>query len=467
MKIKGFSLTLRKKGLSKNNPTGELKALVLRVSYGGRNSRRPYKSLGIDLLPTEWDATTQSLLSNAKHRLGAITYDAYEERIESIKSRFYSNLVALQKGEKSIEQAFSTVIDINTPELVLPVVEAKSINKNEINYFKDYCKVLNRTPENFTWTYFTPESIETYVEHLRKVRKVSESSITSYVKTLSKFFNEGKRRGFIRSNTIIPKDLTKGYAHAGGRKRFEHNDVFKSILNIRDEQDALAICFILLAIHFCGTDRFNWMTLNKSDFFDEDAHSYTGKGLKFVRFKRKKEENTESIGNSYFSMNYWYIDNLIKLFKHLDRKRNRKHLSYDSSFLIGSFTIKPNVDTIKSWYKRRRINEKLAQLNTESERVINHQNTRATFEFYASKAQIDEQTLAFMQGRSIRGSVKHYAVMESRLNTVAELHAKAMDKFKMNQLTAALFLSVQSKDNSFRCDVPNWNSLEEVISDWT
>ena len=166
-------------------------------------------------------------------------------------------------------------------------------------------------------------------------------------------------------------------------------------------------------------------------------------------------------------MNTWYIDDLIKLFRHLDRKRNRKHLSYDSSFLIGSFTIKPNVETIKSWYKRRRINEKLAILNPESQRVINHQNTRATFEFYASKAQIDEQTLAFMQGRSIRGSVKHYAVMESRLNTVAELHAKAMDKFKMNQLTAALFLTVQLKDNSFRCNVPNWNSLEEVISDWT
>ena len=49
-----------------------------------------------------------------------------------------------------------------------------------------------------------------------------------------------------------------------------------------------------------------------------------------------------------------------------------------------------------------------------------------------------------MQGRSIRGSVKHYAVMESRLERIAELHEKAMRQFQMNMLCAILFFQAEA-----------------------
>ena len=66
VKTKGFSIYLSTKVKSRYNPTGELKTLCLRVSFGSRGSRRPFKSLGIDLFPHEWDAVTLSLKSTAK-----------------------------------------------------------------------------------------------------------------------------------------------------------------------------------------------------------------------------------------------------------------------------------------------------------------------------------------------------------------------------------------------------------------
>lgn len=119
-------------------------------------------------------------------------------------------------------------------------------------------------------------------------------------------------------------------------------------------------------------------------------------------------------------------------------------MEYISDFLIGQFTIEPTVDTVKSWYKRRGINKTLSLLNPDGKREVKHNGARATFEFYASKADVDEQTLAFMQGRSIRGSVKHYAVMESRLERIAELHEKAMSKFQMNMLCVILFYQAET-----------------------
>ena len=64
----------------------------------------------------------------------------------------------------------------------------------------------------------------------------------------------------------------------------------------------------------------------------------------------------------------------------------------------------------------------MSLLNPDGKREVKHNGARATFEFYPSKADVDEQTLAFVQGRSIRGCVKHYGVMESRLKRIAELH---------------------------------------------
>ena len=447
MRVKGFSLTLRNKAKSRFNPTGELKTLVLRVTSGARGSRRPFKSLGIDLLDSEWDSTTQRLLSSTIARVGEHTFDQYEKRIESIKSKFYENYVALEKGEKSVDQAFADVLDMNARDLIWPTVLEHSSSKNEINYFKDYCAIIGRVPENMAWTYFTPNSFQIYVDHLRNNRKVSESTITSYVKTLRKFFREGQRQGFINQNTSIPKNLTQGYSKAGGRKRFEYHDVLECIHNAKTNTDFLSIAFILLSIHFCGSDRTNWMRLKKNEFYDQDGHEYRGKGLRFVRYKRMKEEKSESIGQTYFSFNQWYIDPLIKLFKHYDKKHTSSNTEYIKDFLIGSFTQEPSVETVKSWYKRRGINECLKSLNPNSKRVVNHQNCRATFEFYGAKAEIPEQTLAFMQGRSIRGSVSHYATMEARLKVISNLHAEAMSNFKMNLLCAYLMHKAEGDYN--------------------
>jgi len=430
---------LRNKAKSRFNPTGELKTLVLRVTSGARGSRRPHKSLGIDLLENEWDSVTQTLLSTAKVRVGEATFKQYEKRIESIKAKFYENYVALEKGEKSVDQAFADVLDMNARDLIWPCVIELASSKDEINYFKDYCKVIGRVPENMAWTYYTPNSFQIYVDHLRKQRRVSESTITSYVKTLRKFFREGQRQGFINQNASIPKNLTQGYSKAGGRKRFEYHDVVQCILNANSDRDYLACAFILLSIHFCGSDRTNWMRLKKNEFYDQEGHEYRGSGLRFVRYKRLKEEKSESIGQTYFSFNQWYIDPLIELFKTLDKRLGSETAEYIDDFLIGSFTQNPSVDTVKSWYKRRGINERLKELNPKSKRIVNHQNCRATFEFYGAKAEIPEQTLAFMQGRSIRGSVSHYATMEARLGTIADLHQEAMRHFKMNQLCALIF----------------------------
>ena len=465
MRVKGFSLTLRTKTKSRFNPTGELKTLILRVSSGARGARRPYKSLGIDLYPNEWDERTQSIRSNAKIRIGPTTYSAYEKRIESIKSRLYQNYLTLEKGERTVDQAFADVLDMSARDLMWPTILELSNSKDEIRYFKDYCKVIGKVAEHMIWTHYTPNSFVVYVDHLRTTRGVTESTISSYIKTLKKFFNAGQQKGFINQNVSIPKNLTKGYSKAGGRKRFENFDVLNCIDNAQTTSDLLACSFILLSMHFCGSDRVNWMRLKKDEFYDEDGHAYRARGLRFVRYKRNKEEQTESIGNSYFSFNSWYIDPLIDVFKSTDKSMGNSNTTYINDFLIGSFTIEPTVDTVKSWYKRRRINESLIRLNPESKRVVNHQNCRSTFEFYGAKAEIDEQTLAFMQGRSIRGSVSHYAVMESRLHQIMKLHEKAMNKFKMNQLTALLFFKAEEILNKKFVDVPHYGNTQEIHSD--
>ena len=465
MRVKGFSLTLRTKAKSRFNPTGELKTVILRVSSGIRGARRPFKSLGIDLYPNEWDELTQSIRSNAKIRIGPPTYAAYEKRIEGIKSRLYHNYVALEKGERSVDQAFSDVLDMNAQDLMWPMVQEISSSKDEVRYFKDYCKVIGKVPEHMIWTYYTPNSFGVYVDHLRNERNVTESTISSYVKTLKKFFAAGQQKGLIGQNVSIAKNLTKGYSKAGGRKRFENLDVLNCIDNAQNASDILACSFILLSMHFCGSDRVNWMQLKKDEFYDEDGHAYRNKGLRFVRYKRNKEEKTDSIGNSYFPLNSWYIDALIDVFKSTDKSMGNSNTTYINNLLIGSFTMEPSVDTVKSWYKRRRINESLTRLNPESKRVVNHQNCRSTFEFYGAKAEIDEQTLAFMQGRSIRGSVSHYAVMESRLHQIMTLHEKAMAKFKMNQLTALLFFKAEEILNHKFIEVPRYGNAGEIYAE--
>lgn len=189
------------------------------------------------------------------------------------------------------------------------------------------------------------------------------------------------------------------------------------------------------------------MRWKKNEFYDQDGHEYRRKGLLFVRYKRMKEEKSESIGETYFSFNQWYINPLIKLFKHYEKKHTSSNTVYIKDFLIGSFTQESSVDTVKSWYKRRGINECFKSLNPNSKRVVNHQNSIATFEFYGAKAEIPEQTLAFMQGRSIRGSVSHYATMEARLKVIANLHAEAMGHFKMNHLCAYLMHKAEGNYN--------------------
>jgi len=465
MRVKGFSLTLRAKAKSRFNPTGELKTLILRVSSGVRGARRPYKSLGIDLYPTEWNDLTQSLRSTAQVRIGPTTYSAYEKRIEGIKSRLYQNYVALEKGELTVDQAFADVLDMSARDLMWPTIIELSNSKDEVRYFKDYCKVIGKVPEHMIWTYYTPNSFKVYVDHLRNTRGVTESTISSYIKTLKKFFNAGQQKGFINQNVSIAKNLTKGYSKAGGRKRFENLDIFNCIDNAENQSDLLACSFILLSMHFCGSDRVNWMRLKKDQFYDEDGHAYRNHGPRFVRYKRNKEEQTESIGNTYFSFNSWYIDALIELFKSTDKSMGNSNTTYINDFLIGSFTIEPSVETVKSWYKRRRINESLTRLNPESKRVVNHQNCRSTFEFYGAKAEIDEQTLAFMQGRSIRGSVSHYAVMESRLHQIMTLHERAMTKFKMNQLTALLFFKAEEILNHKFIEVPSYGNAGEIYAE--
>ena len=465
MRVKGFSLTLRTKAKSRFNPTGELKTVILRVSSGIRGARRPFKSLGIDLYPNEWDELTQSICSNAKIRIGPSTYSAYEKRIEGIKSRLYHNYVALEKGERTVDQAFADVLDMNAQDLMWPTVVELSNSKDEVRYFKDYCKVIGKVPEHMIWTYYTPNSFGVYVDHLRSDRNVTESTISSYVKTLKKFFAAGQQKGLIGQNVSIAKNLTKGYSKAGGRKRFENLDVLNCIDNAQNASDILACSFILLSMHFCGSDRVNWMQLKNDEFYDEDGHAYRNKGLRFVRYKRNKEEKTDSIGNSYFPLNSWYIDALIDVFKSTDKSMGNSNTTYINNLLIGSFTMEPSVDTVKSWYKRRRINESLTRLNPESKRVVNHQNCRSTFEFYGAKAEIDEQTLAFMQGRSIRGSVSHYAVMESRLHQIMTLHEKAMAKFKMNQLTALLFFKAEEILNHKFIEVPRYGNSGEIYAE--
>ena len=118
------------------------------MSHGFRGARRPFKSLGIDLFPHEWDSVTLSIKSTAKTRLGTVIFQQYVHRIETIKSKFYENMVALENGQKSIDQAFADVLGTNAKDLVMPVLMEHSSNKDEIRYFKDYCKVLGRTPEN-------------------------------------------------------------------------------------------------------------------------------------------------------------------------------------------------------------------------------------------------------------------------------------------------------------------------------
>jgi hypothetical protein len=466
MRVKGFSLTLRTKAKSRFNPTGELKTVILRVSSGIRGARRPFKSLGIDLYPNEWDELTQSIRSNAKIRIGPSTYSAYEKRIEGIKSRLYHNYVALEKGERSVDQAFSDVLDMNAQDLMWPMVQEISSSKDEVRYFKDYCKVIGKVPEHMIWTYFTPNSFGVYVDHLRNERNVTESTITSYVKTLKKFFAAGQQKGLIGQNVSIAKNLTKGYSKAGGRKRFENLDVLNCIVRAENTTDLLACSFILLSMHFCGSDRVNWMRLKKGEFYDEDGHQFRSNGLRFVRYKRNKEEKTESIGNTYFPFSSWYIDALVDAFRFADKAMGNASANYINDFLIGSFTIEPSVETVKSWYNRRKINESLTRLNPESQRVVNHQNCRSTFEFYGAKAGIDEQTLAFMQGRSIRGSVSHYAVMESRLTQVAELHGEAMSKFKMNYLTSLLFFKAEQILKRSFIEVPGWSNIDDIMSDF-
>ena len=467
MKTKGFSLYLTTKVKSRYNPTGELKTLCLRVSHGSRGARRPFKSLGIDLFPHEWDSVTLSIKSTAKTRLGTVIFQQYVHRIETIKSKFYDNMVALENGQKSIDQAFADVLGTNAKDLVMPVLMEHSSNKDEIRYFKDYCKVLGRTPENLVWKFFTPNSLTLYANHLRNERGVEESTISSYFKTFSKLYRIGQERGLISQLAPYPKGLTKGFNTAGGRKRFHFDDMVNCLTNSKTSDDLLACAFILLSIHFCGTDRTNWMRLKNNEWFDENAHEYHGGKFKFVRYKRLKEETHESIGNTYFAMHHWYVEPLINLFRYIDKTKSRNEVEYISDFLIGQFTIEPTVDTVKSWYKRRGINKTLSLLNPDGKREVKHNGARATFEFYASKADVDEQTLAFMQGRSIRGSVKHYAVMESRLERIAELHEKAMSKFQMNMLCAILFYQAEAiLDKVFyihKLDTTYPSNIEEAL----
>ena len=209
MKTKGFSIYLSTKVKSRYNPTGELKTLCLRVSFGSRGSRRPFKSLGIDLFPHEWDAVTISLKSTAKNRLGTSVYQQYVHRIESIKSKFYENMVALENGQKSIDQAFADVLGTNARDLIMPMMLEHSSNKDEVRYFKDYCKVIGRKPENMVWKFYTPNSLILYANHLRNERGVEESTISSYFKTFSKLYRIGQERGLISPLAPYPKGPNK------------------------------------------------------------------------------------------------------------------------------------------------------------------------------------------------------------------------------------------------------------------
>jgi hypothetical protein len=55
--------------------------------------------------------------------------------------------------------------------------------------------------------------------------------------------------------------------------------------------------------------------------------------------------------------------------------------------------------------------------------------------------------------------------MESRLHQIMKLHEKAMNKFKMNQLTALLFFKAEEILNQKFVDVPHYGNAQEIHSD--
>jgi len=438
----------RKMRISKKNPNGDLGKLTVRINWGG-SDYRPQKAIGIALLKSEWDPIQRKMVSTARHRLGGLLYEQYSRRIREIESKIFENIEALRRGEKSIDQALGDVLGQSPENRMLEFVE-NNMTRKPIAYFKAYCAFMKIKPEMFKWSQYNPATFNAYHTFLLEERKVSTSTAKSYLKDLKTIFNKGKEAKLVASSLEFPS-IKGSYKFAGESKMFSYRDLAIAIYDSKDPMDILGCALILFGIHLGGADLYNICGLSP-EFYDEEGEVWQeGDKMKFIRFKRNKVSDNEGVQSAYVPFSARYIEPLVELINKIDGR-------YENDYLL-KLTEKPT--GAESYWKNRGFNGRLKQL-VDSKNPIRWAGVRATFENYAGSSGMPEDIRFLIQGRTLKGSQAHYATTASRLEIIHDYHAKAMDKFKSNDLARLLFV----KAFAVGVDVEHENTgPQEILGD--